>query len=503
MKNGTPTPPWKNESYYSHDLPTLPDPSIGTVLVTGASGYIGGRLVPELMVRGYQVRIMVRAASPQYEDIWSGAEVVVGDSLDIESLKRAMEGIDTAYYLMHSLLMGPKNFADSEQTGAANFRKAAEEQGVKRIIYLGGLGDARTELSPHLRSRLKVGEELEKGSVPVTILRAAIIIGAGSSSYEIIKHMVRVLPVIIIPWWASTKCQPISVRDVVKYLVGALENKELSGKSYDIGGTDILTYQEMLEKVAELHKLKRLFIHVPFSYMGFYSYVASLITPVPAPITRCLMEGMKNDVVCQNNDISYILPFNRISFEEAIIYAMNRDEQDRIYTRWSNAYPPAHELAIKLHELEDSPLYTTMYSLKTTKEASSLFRSICKVGGNEGWFSNNWMWYLRGLMDRIFFGVGTSRGRRNQSSLNVNDVIGFWRVEDIRPNERLLLRAEMLLSGKAWLEFKIREENGLRELSVTPYYDTQTIIGKIYWYVVLPFHEFIFNDLIKQIEKRS
>ena len=503
LKNSSPEQPWKNESYYCHDLPTLPDPSIGKVLVTGASGYIGGRLVPELMVRGYQVRLMVRAASPEYDEFWPGAEVVVGDSLDIESLKRAMDGIDTAYYLIHSLLMGPKKFTETEQLGAANFRKAAEEKGVKRIIYLGGLGDVRTKLSPHLHSRFKVGKELEKGEVPVTILRAAIIIGSGSSSYEIIKYLVKFLPVIIIPRWASSKCQPISVRDVVKYLVGALENQKLSGKSFDIGGTQILTYRKMLNKVAQLHNLKRIFIPSPFSYMGFYSYVASLITPVPAPITRCLMEGLKNDVVCQNNDILDILPFKRMSFEEAIVYAMNRDEQDRIYTRWSNAYPPAHELAIKLHELEDTPLYTALYSLKTTKEASSLFRSICRVGGKEGWFSNNWMWYLRGLIDRIFFGVGISRGRRSQSSLNVNDVIGFWRVEDIRPNERLLLRAEMKLPGRAWLEFNIREVAGLREFSVIPYYDTNTVFGKIYWYVFLPFHEFIFNDLIKQIEKRS
>ncbi len=503
LKNSSPEQPWKNESYYCHDLPTLPDPSIGKVLVSGASGYIGGRLVPELLIRGYQVRLMVRAASPEYDEQWPGAEVVVGDSLDMESLKRAMDGIDTAYYLIHSLLMGPKKFTETEQLSAANFRKAAEEKGVKRIIYLGGLGDVRTELSPHLHSRFKVGEELKKGKVPVTILRAALIIGSGSSSYEIIKYMVRFFPVMFIPWWLCTKCQPISVRDVVKYLVGALENQEFSGRSFDIGGTQILSYQKMLSNVAKLHKLNRIFIPFPFLNMGFYSYVTSLITPVPAPITRCLMEGLKNDVVCQNNDILDILPFKRMSFEESIVYAMNRDEQDRIYTRWSNAYPPAHELAIKLHELGDTPLYTTMYSLKTTKKASALFRSICRVGGKEGWFSNNWMWYLRGLIDRISLGVGISRGRRSQSSLNVNDVIGFWRVEDIRPNERLLLRAEMKLPGRAWLEFTIREVEGLRELSVIPFYDTNTIFGKIYWYVFMPFHEIIFNDLIKQIEKRS
>ncbi len=491
------------DRYYCHDLPTKPDPSIGKVLVTGASGYVGGRLVPELIIRGYKVRIMVRAASPEYEEQWPGAEITVGDFLDCESLKRAMDGIDTVYYLIHSLLAGPKKLTETEQSAAKNLIDAAEEKGVKRIIYLGGLGDIKTKLSAHLRNRFKVGEVLNSGNVPVTILRAAIIIGSGSASYEIIKYLVRFLPIIFVPWWASTRCQPIAIRDVIKYLVGALENSDMAGKSFDIGGKQILTYKEMMKKVAKLHNQKRIFIYSPFSFIGFYSYIASLITPVPGPITRFLMEGLKNDVVCQNKDIVKILPFKRLSFEEAIVKAMNREEQDKIYTRWSNAYPPAHELAIKLHELKDTPLYTTLYSLKTQKDASLLFKSICKVGGKDGWFSNNWMWYLRGLLDRMFYGVGTSRGRRSQSSLNVNDVIGFWRVEEIIPNERLLLRAEMILPGKAWLEFKIKDKDGFRELSIIPYYETRTILGKSYWYFFVIFHEVIFNDLIKQIEKRS
>ena len=215
------------------------------------------------------------------------------------------------------------------------------------------------------------------------------------------------------------------------------------------------------------------------------------------------MEGLKYEVTCQECYIHDILPFENMSFEESVIRAMNRLDQDRIYNRWSNAYPPAHELAMKLHELEQKPMYTTSYSLITNKKASSLFQSICRVGGKEGWFSNNWMWYLRGLVDRIFFGVGMARGRRSMSSLKTNDVIGFWRVEDLRENGRLLLRAEMKLPGKAWLEFLIQEDENKRKLSVTPYYYTTTYWGIIYWYIFIPFHEIIFNDLIKQIEKRS
>lgn len=503
INNTIQNPPWKNTSYYCHDLPTEPRSDAGKILITGASGYIGGRLVPELLVRGYKVRIMVRAASPEYKDLWPDVEILIADTFDKDSLKKALDGIETAYYLMHSLLMGPKKITEMEKQAAKNFREASEEMDVKQIIYLGGLGDTRTELSSHLRSRFQVGEELIKGKTPVTILRAAIIIGAGSASYEIIEHLVKSLPILLIPRWANNKCQPIAINDVIKYLVGVLEKPEMAGKFYDIGGNQVLTYHMMLKILAKLHNLKRIFIPFPYSNIGFYSYVASLITPVPAQITRHLMEGLKYEVICQECNINDILPFKHMSFEESVIRAMNREDQDRIYNRWSNAYPPAHELAIKLHELDNKPMYTTSYSLVTVKKASSLFQSICRVGGKEGWFSSNWMWYLRGLVDRIFFGVGMSRGRRSLKSLKVNDVIGFWRVEILRKNSRLLLRAEMKLPGKAWLEFLIQEENSKRKLSVIPYYYTTTFFGKIYWYVFLPFHEYIFNDLIKQIEKRS
>jgi uncharacterized protein YbjT (DUF2867 family) len=234
--------PWENENFFCHDLPSEPRKDTGKILVTGASGYIGGRLVPELLARGYQVRVMVRAASPVYKELWPDAEIVVADALDMARLQMALEDVDTAYYLIHSLLLGPKGFASADVQAAIHFRKAAEEKQIKRIIYLGGLGDTRTKLSSHLQSRIQVAEELKRGKVPVTILRAAIIIGSGSASYEIIQHLVRRLPIILIPRWAMTKCQPIAIRDVIKYLVGVLEIPETSGKFFDIGGKDILSY---------------------------------------------------------------------------------------------------------------------------------------------------------------------------------------------------------------------------------------------------------------------
>lgn len=493
----------KIEELFCKDLPSKPNPEIGKILVTGASGYIGGRLVPELLARGYKIRIMVRGEKEEYSELWPDAEVVVADALNLESLNEALKDIDTAYYLIHSLRLGPKKFESVDLEVARNFRKAAEERNIKRIIYMGGLGDVRSSLSSHLRSRIEVANELNRGKVPVTILRASIIVGSGSASYEIIKNLVKKLRIFLIPDWAKNRCQPIAIRDVIKYLVAVLETPLTIGKSFDIGGRDILTYEMMFKVLADVLKKKIICIPVPFSNIWFYAYMASLLTPVPDAITQCLMEGLKNEVICQDNTIRTLIPFESLTYKEAIIRAMSREEQDDVHTRWSDAYPLAHELALKFHELKNGPAYTTGYSLETSKTSVALFKSICKIGGKEGWFHNNWLWRLRGIIDRILLGVGTSRGRKSYSILKVNDVIDFWRVEDMKINKRLLLRAEMKLPGKAWLEFNIREENNKKKLNVTAYYDTTSVFGKIYWYVCLPFHSLIFHDLIKEIERRS
>jgi uncharacterized protein YbjT (DUF2867 family) len=493
---------------FCHDLPSRPDPAIGTVLVTGASGYIGGRVVPELMARGYKVRVMVRTRSPEYARRWPGAEIVVADALDAASLGAALSGVAVAYYLIHSMLLGPGDFAAADIRAASNFRRAAEAQRVKRVIYLGGLGDVHAHLSRHLRSRVEVAEELGSGAVPVTILRAAIIIGSGSASYEIIKHLVARLPVIPVPRAARHKCQPVGVRDVVKYLVGVLETPETSGRSFDIGGPDAITYEAMMKTVADVLQKRRLFVRIR-GILGIrtYAYLASLLTPVPGQITRCLMEGLRNDVVCEGGAIRRILPFAPIPYREAVVRALSREEQDRVHTRWSDAYPPAHDLAMKLAELTAGPRFSARCSLETNRPAERLFRSMCRIGGKDGWFHYNWMWRMRGMVDRLLMGVGTSRGRRHLGPLAVHDVVDFWRVEDVVENRRLLLRAEMKLPGRAWLEFSIAGARatgpGARRLTVAAYYQPEGIMGYVYWYVFLPFHDLIFRGLIRQIEKRS
>jgi uncharacterized protein YbjT (DUF2867 family) len=466
-------------------------------------GYIGGRLVPELVARGYRVRVMVRAPLADETAYPPGVEVAFADALDAGSLRKALQGVGVAYYLIHSMLLGPAAFARADVEAARNFRTIAEECGVGRIIYLGGLGDVRSELSAHLASRIEVAHELDRGTVPVTILRAAVIIGSGSASYEIIKNLVMKLPILFVPRWLKSMCQPVSIRDVVKYLVGILETPESSGRTFDIGGDEVMSYRRMMETVADVLQKGRPVVTVPFFSIRTFAYIASLITPVPGPITLCLFEGLKNDVVCSDSAIRDLLPFEPVSFRESIVRAMTREEQDRVHTRWSDAYPPAHELAMKLCEVEGLPRYTARYSIETRKSPDSLFASICRIGGREGWFHNNWMWRLRGEFDRLILGVGTSRGRRRAGSLAVNDVIDFWRVEELQENKRLLLRAEMRLPGKAWLDFGIEPGGDGCTLRVTAYYFTKTLFGRIYWYFFLPFHNVIFKGLLRQIERRS
>ncbi|MFC2111284.1 NAD(P)H-binding protein, partial [Bacteroidota bacterium] len=294
---------------FCDDLPVKPRKDLGKVFVTGATGYIGSHLVVELKHRGYDVKVLVRSELPDDEDRFSDVEVVVGDALDYESLKSSMEGIEIAFYLMHSLLLDKKDFEAAELLVASNFKRAAEENNIKRIIYLGGLGDKKDDLSKHLSSRLRVADELSKGKVPVTVLRAAIIIGSGSASFEIVKNIAKNAPFILLPKWTKTFCQPIGICDVIKYLVGCMELDETTGNSYDIGSTNILSYEDVLRIAAELLHKKRIFIKCFISAPSLYSYLASLFAPVPARIIFALIIGGRNNVVCQNNNIKKILNF--------------------------------------------------------------------------------------------------------------------------------------------------------------------------------------------------
>ncbi len=485
------------------DLPTTPRKDVGTILVTGASGYVGGRLVPELIARGYRVRAMIRGSETGDLGSWPEVEIVVADALDPESLARALEGVAVAYYLIHSMVRGPGEFARADLQSAHNFREAAQDAGVERIIYLGGLGAPAENLSRHLDSRRHVAEELADGSVPITILRASVIIGSGSASFEIIKGLIDRLPLIPFPTWANNLCQPIGIRDVVKYLVGVLELPQMGDRTFDIGGLEVLTYRQMMSELASILGKRTRFVPAPIGGTRLVAYAISLLTPVPAPISMCLIGGLKFDTVCDRNAIQILIPFVPISYREALVRALSVEEQDRVSTRWSDAYPPAHELSIKLPQLRRPPRYRAAYSRLTDRSASALFGAIIRIGGREGWFNANWMWRLRGAFDRAIFGVGTARGRRSARRLRIGDAIDFWRVEDLQPDRRLLLRAEMRMPGRAWLEFDIREENGQRRLGITAHYATKSLFGVLYWRFFQPFHGYIFKHLLRQIEERS
>ena len=487
---------------YCQELQTAPQPQLGKILVTGATGYVGGRLVPELLCRGYDVRVMVRAPSAELGDRWPEVEAVVGDALDYDSLLPALEGIHTAYYLIHSLLGGHERFEELDIRAAENFRRAADQQKVSRIIYLGALGDIRSKLSAHLRSRQDVSAELSRGSAQVTALRAAVITGSGSASFEVMSYLARRLPVILLPPWAETRCQPIAIRNVTAYLVGVLESPETAGVSYDIGGPDILSYREMLQTFADIFGLRRLYIRLPVYNLRVTAYLVSLLTPVAHSIVHSLLESAANNVVCQNDDIRKIVGMKLLPYREAVLRALSREEQDRIHTRWSDAYPPAHELMMRLDETSREKLYTKSASLVTSRPAAELFGSTCRIGGRHGWFGTTGLWRLRGSLDKALLGVGSARGRRDSRTLRVNDVVDFWRGEDIVPEKRLLLRAEMRLPGRAWLEFRLDPEPmGGHRLSVHAYYEPSGFWGRAYWYATYPFHAFIFRDLIEQIER--
>lgn len=311
---------------FCNTLNTKPCPEIGKILVTGATGYVGGHLIRELLARGYQIRATTRSSAVKSIEHFPEFETVVADALDINQLVKALKGIHTAYYLIHSLLLESKKFPKVDIQAAINFRKAAEINNVKRIIYLGALGDKKSLLSTHLKTRLRVAKELKRGNVQTTILRAAIIVGPGSASYEILKNIVKKSPIFLIPYWAKTKCQPISIHSLINILVGVLETDETSGKSYDIGGKDILTYEMMLKTFSGILNKKKLFIRTSISNVNLYSFFASLLTPIPGPIIKSLMESCRNEVICKKNDALLKSLYKPVEFKEAVLRALTLNE---------------------------------------------------------------------------------------------------------------------------------------------------------------------------------
>jgi uncharacterized protein YbjT (DUF2867 family) len=469
------------------------------VLLTGATGYIGKRLLPVLLDQGHHVVCCVRDKS-KFHSVQSTKgkiEVIELDLNKADTLTAIPKDIDFAYYLVHSM-SSTKDYHILEQNSAINFREALNKTNVKQLIYLGGIVNSDT-LSKHLHSRKNVESELSKGNYPFTSVRAGIIIGSGSASFEIIRDLVEKLPVMIAPKWLKTKCQPIGISDVIKILTGILANEKTFNKSYDIGGNEILTYKEMLLGFAAVRGLKRFIWTVPVMTPKLSSYWLFFITSTSYKLAVSLVDSMKVEVIAKDNEIHQLLNFKPLSYEDCIREAFSKIEQNEIVSSWKDS-TVSGRLEYKISQYIKVPEYGCFKDIhsKRVSDTDASLEKIWRIGGESGWYYANWLWEIRGFLDKMFGGVGLRRGRTNKNDLQAGDTLDFWRVLYANKAEkRLLLFAEMKLPGEAWLDFQIENDTLIQTASFRP----KGLWGRLYWYSVLPFHGIIFSGLIKELAK--
>jgi uncharacterized protein YbjT (DUF2867 family) len=471
------------------------------ILLTGSTGYIAQRLLPVLLEHKHQVVCCVRNKNRFDAEKFAGfdLEIIEVDFLKKESLAHIPADIDVAYYLMHSMSSGINDFSQAELLTASNFKHSVEQTNAKQIVFLSGIVNSEN-LSKHLLSRLNVEEALKSDGYALTTLRAGIIVGSGSASFEIIRDIIEKLPVMIAPKWLNTRCQPIGIRDVLQFLEGVLMKDYALNKAFDIGGPEVITYKNMLLRFAKVRGLKRRIFIVPVMTPKLSSYWLYFVTSTSYTLACNLVESMKVDVVAQSNQLQEKLGIETMTYEESIRLAFGKIEQNQVISSWRDAmnndtYPDRFK---KLIEVPQEGCFKDVRSMKVD-DPERVLHNIWSIGGSTGWYYADWLWDIRGFLDKLFGGVGLQRGRTNSDRLSAGSVIDFWRVilAD-RQNRRLLLYAEMKLPGEAWLEFKIDKENIFIQ---TATFRPLGIAGRLYWYSVLPFHAFIFEGMMKNIAR--
>jgi uncharacterized protein YbjT (DUF2867 family) len=476
------------------------------ILVTGATGYVGGRLVPVVLDGGHDVRCLARNTGRLRDVPWrSRVDVVGGDVMEPTVVRRALDGVDVAYYLVHSLGTG-RNFESRDRQAAQSFAAAARETGVRRIVYLGALAPAGVALSPHLRSRVEVGEALLASGVPTAVLRAAVVIGSGSVSFEMLRYLTERLPVMVTPRWVRSRIQPIAVRDVIRYLVGCATLPPEVNRSFDIGGPDVLTYADMLRRYATVAGLpRRVIVPLPVLTPSLSSHWVGAVTPVPGAIARPLVESLRNEVVCGEHDIARWIPDpvdGLVGFDEALRLALARVRGADVVTRWSDATwsgSPSDTLPSD-PDWTGGSVYVDARRTSVDADPAKLWRVVEGIGGENGWYSWPLAWAIRGWLDRLLGGVGLGRGRRDPGRLHVGEALDFWRVEEVQPGRLLRLRAEMRLPGEAWLELRVGEDGGGTVYEQRAIFRPRGLAGHAYWKLVAPFHGIVFGGMLRNIK---
>ena len=472
------------------------------VLVTGATGYIGGRLVPRLIAKGHSVRCLARDYRRLQDRPWPGVELVDGDLDQPETLPFALDGIDAAYYLVHSMA-GGRSFREQDDRMAQAFGAAAKASGLKRIIYLGGLGDPDQIHSKHLISRQEVGSQLALAGVPVVEFRAAVIVGSGSASFEMIRHLTDRLPMIFAPHWVKTRCQPIGIRAVLDYLEAGLEHPGASG-IYEIGGSDILTYREMMLGYARAKGLRRVILPIYMPSRLILSRLIDLLTPIPHRIAAPLLESLATEVVVRDDRALRTFAVQPASYAEALNLALGRIAAEDVETTWASSQASTVGRHAEGSQLDNQEgLLLERHWCKIRADPERVMDVVCALGGEAGWPSGNFLWQLRGALDRLIGGVGMRRGRRHPRLLRVGDPVDFWRVEILVPDRMLRLRAEMKLPGRVWLQFEVRPEGRQTHLEQTTFFEPHGLLGNLYWYGFMPLHRFLFPGLIKAIRVQA